>query len=283
VNDVKSFINRKGFWVIIVAVVIALAAALSVALGHSGSDVANSLSNTLMKPVKTVMSSFVDSLEKYYNYMYRYDAIAAENEELKSRVAKLEEEYREYTEMSEENVRLRALLDLSERNSDYKFDTATIIAWTSSNYASSFTINKGTGAGLELGQGVITENGYLVGQITQIDYASATVTTILDTTSNVGALVNETSEVAIINGDFDCFQEGKVRLSYLQNDTSVIAGDTIITSGKGGVFPQGLVIGYVESVVSDPSGLDVYAVVAPAADITDLTHVFIITEFNITQ
>jgi len=279
----RNFINKKGFWVIAAAVAIALIAAVSVALGSSGSDLANTVTNTLMKPVKTVMSSFVDSLEDYYNYMYKYDELEAENERLKAQVAELEEEYREYTDISEENARLRSLLELSERHSNYRYETATIISWTASNHASSFTINKGTSSGLELYQGVITETGYLVGQITQIDSSSATVTTILDSTSSVGALVNESNEVAIVNGDFALFQEGQMKLSYLQHDTNVISGNTIITSGKGGIYPQGLVIGYVDDVVVDPSGLDVYATVEPAAEIQDLTHIFVITDFSVSE
>lgn len=282
-NALRNFINKKGFWVIAASILIALVAAVSVALGNTGSDVANSFSNALMKPVKTVMSSFVDNLEGYYNYMYKYDALLVENQRLKSQIATLEEEYREYTDISKENARLRALLKLSERHSDYKYETANIISWTSSNYASSFTINKGTSSGLELYQGVITEDGYLVGQITQIDYSSATVTTILDSTSSVGALVNETNEVAIVNGDFTLFQDGQMKLSYLQHDTNVIPGDTIITSGKGGIYPQGLVVGYVDRVVNDASGINVYATIDPAAEIQNLTHIFVITDFTVSQ
>lgn len=282
-NILRNFINRKGFWVIAAAVIIALIAAVSVALGSSGSDLANSFTNTLMKPVKSVMSSFVDNLEDYYNYMYKYDELEEENERLKAHVAELEEEYREYTDISEENSRLRSLLSLSERHSDYKFETANIISWTASNHSSSFIINKGTSAGLELYQGVVTENGYLVGQITQIDSSSATVTTILDSTSSIGAIINETGETAIVNGDFTLFQDGLVKLSYLQHDTRVSSGNTIITSGKGGVYPQGLVIGHVGDVVNSPSGLDVYATVTPAAEIKDLTHIFVITDFSISQ
>ena len=75
----------------------------------------------------------------------------------------------------------------------------------------------------------------------------------------------------------------KLRDLSLQHDTNIISGNTIITSGKGGIYPQGLVIGYVDDVVIDPSGLNVYATVDPAAEIQDLTHIFVITDFSVSE
>ncbi|MGM9522451.1 MAG: rod shape-determining protein MreC [Oscillospiraceae bacterium] len=279
----KDFITKKGIYIAIAAVVIAIAAAISVALSGGNAGFASMLSQPFFKPIKSAITSMVSALENAYDYMYRFDEIKAENEELKARVAKLEEEYREYTEISEENSRLRQLLNFSEKHEDLVFEPVSVISWTASNFSSSFTISKGSDSGVELYDAVVTETGYLVGQVTEVTSASSTVTTITDTTLSVGALIYETGETGVTVGDFSLFKEGRLKLSYLGGDSNVIIGSTVVTSGDGGVYPSGLVIGYVDGVSADSSGLDSYATVTPAADINGSTHLYVVTDFAVSE
>ena len=103
--------------------------------------------------------------------------------------------------------------------------------------------------------------------------------TILDSASGVGALTDE-GVTAIAEGDFNLMSDGKLRLTYIEDTSRVVAGDKVITSGKGGIYPSGLVIGTVESVSLDPSGLSASAVVEPEADIAAVTYLFIITDYE---
>ena len=278
----KEFISKKGIYIAVAAVVVAIVAAVSVALS-GGSGFAALLSEPFFKPVKSVMTSLVSSLERVYGYMYRYDELEAENAQLKTEIAKLEEDYREYTQISEENARLRTLLGFSERHEDIVLEPVSVIAWTASNFSSSFTISKGTSSGLEMGDSVITEEGYLVGQITSVTSTSATVTTVIDTTLSVGALIYETGETGVASGQFDLFPDGLLRLSYIAESGSVLIGDTVVTSGSGGVYPAGLVIGKVVSISVTSSGLDPYAVIAPSADIAGSAHLYVITDFAVSE
>lgn len=275
------FSKRKGMAVIAVAVAIALISIITMSLSSGNSDVISGTESVMMKPVRSLMTALVQSLEKIYGYMYKYDLIVEENKQLKAEIAELEEEYRDYAAISDENEQLRNLLGLSSRHSDFKYESATIISWTASNWSSTFTLGKGSSSGIELYDCVVTDNGYLVGQVTELGSTTATVTTILDTSSDIGALVYSSSEVAVIEGDYKLLQEGMVKLSYLADTAAVATGDTIVTSGMGGMFPQGLVIGYVENVYSTASGLAGYAAIKPAADIDGLTHVFVVTDFEV--
>ena len=153
--------SKSGIYIIAAAVVIAILATITASLGAGGTGFANLLSEPVFKPVKSVMTSMVHGLEEIYGYMYLYDETVAENQRLKERIHDLEEEYREYTEISQENDRLRALLDFDRRhaNRDYVYESASIISWTASNFSSSFTINKGSSSGIVRGDSVITENG----------------------------------------------------------------------------------------------------------------------------
>ncbi len=276
----KKFLKKNLIIIVAIAAVIAIISAVSVSVSKNNTDGTSKVANFLVKPIKSVTVSLVSSLEHIYGYMFEYDSIVAENEELKREVAKLQEEYREYTEISEENERLRKLLEFSEANSEYKMERATIISWTASNWESSFTINKGTKSGLALNDCIITENGYLVGRITRIDNTTATVTTVIDTGTNIGSLIYSTGESAVLQGDFGLMKDSRAKLAYIPDGTEVAVGDSIITSGAGGLLPRGLVIGYVESVELSSSGLTDYAVIEPAANLNDLTHVYIITQFG---
>ncbi len=274
----KDFITKKGIYIAIAAVVIAIIAAVSVAISGGRGDLASMLSQPFFRPLRSAMTALVDSLESIYNYMYSYDEMEAENQELRNRVAELEEEYREYTQMSQEVDRLRELLGFSETREELKFTPVSVISWTASNFASSFTISRGSNAGIELYDAVVTSTGYLVGQVTGVTASSATVTTILDTTMSIGARVYESGGTGVAQGDFQLFLDNKLKMAYLSEDDEIIIGDTVVTSGEGGLFPSDLVIGYVESLVASDSGLEDYAIIRPAADINGVTDVYVVTE-----
>jgi rod shape-determining protein MreC len=272
--------NKKRILILAAAVLVAIIATLTLTLGRRGSDAVTGSVNTIAKPLKTLMSGIVDDLEDLYGYLYRYDQLQAENDQLRARIAELEQEYREYIEVSDENARLRALLGLSERNADYKYASATVISWTSSNWGSSFTMDKGSAGGVHVGDPVITENGALIGRVTAVSTSTSTITTILDTDSSIGAEDSQTNELAVAQGDFELMKKGQLKLNFLPNNYSVKAGDTIVTSGGGGTYPQGLVIGTVDEVVVSSSGLTDYAVITPSADLANLEFLYIITSYN---
>ncbi len=279
----KKIFNKKSRWVVAIALLIALAALISFVAGSSGGDSISRAGNVFLRPVRSMMSSLVGSLENVYSYMYDHDRLKAENEALKARVAELEDEYHEYIEVNEENERLRDLLGLSQRRSDFKYESASVISWTSSNWRSSFTINKGSSSGLELYDCIITENGYVVGQITELGLTSSTVSTLLDPGSGIGAVVSGTGDDCVAQGDFTLMPDGKLKLTFIADSSTLIAGDEILTSGKGGAFPRGLMIGTVSEMVKSATGFEDYAVVTPSASLDDLFNVFVITDFEITE
>ena len=99
----------------------------------------------------------------------------------------------------------------------------------------------------------------------------------------LGGIVNRTYSAGVLEGDFTLMGQGKLKLSYLSDSAQLVSGDEVLTSGKGGVYPSGLVVGTVDGVFTDPSGINRYAVVTPTAALADLTEVFIITDFDIVE
>lgn len=201
---------------------------------------------------------------------------------MKTKVAELEQKQRDANVALEENNRLRALLGIKERNRSFEFEVAEIIARSMTDDARTVTIDKGENAGLQEGDCVITEDG-MVGYIASVAPTHATVTTVIDTDMQAGALVTRTREIAVAEGDYELMDSGALRLSYLSKDADVVIGDTVETSGNGGVFPKGLMIGTIERIIPEDHGISNYAIVKPFVDISGVRGVFVIKSFEITE
>ena len=153
--------------------------------------------------------------------------------------------------------------------------------YENSNWASTLTLNRGTSSGVAVNNCVVNETGALVGVVTEVGLNWCTVATVLDTQAQFGATVFRTGESAVAMGDLELMQSGKLKLSYLSGANTPVGGDLVLTSGLGGYYPSGLVIGTVEDVRTDDSGLTQYAVVQPTVTPSSLVEVFVITAFDI--
>ncbi len=282
----RRIFRVKVFSFVFIAIIIAAITLISVNTGGDSGFVTNIITS-LSKPLRSVAASVANAFESIYGYIDDYEKLKAENAELKGQLNKLQQDYRDSSDISAENERLRTLLELSSRHPDYEqYDTAAIINWGSSNWSSSFTIGKGSfNSDIKVGDCVITEDGYLVGVVDVVESNSSTVITILDTRFSVGAYIDRTDKRYIAMGDFSLMKEGLLKFGYMEDSTEIIAGDTIITSGitsgKDGILPAGLVVGTVREVVTNSTGIDKYATIEPAADIKSLANVYLITSFEV--
>lgn len=234
-------------------------------------------------PFRSVAAAVTNAVNDCLDYMSDFDALQAENEQLKLQIAEMEEEVRQAKADREENVRLRELAELREQRRDLHFESARILEQDASNWSSMLTINKGTSQDVAVGDCVVTEAGYLVGVVTEAGVNWAKVRTILDSSSSIGALIFRSGASALAQGDFALMGEGRLTLSYLGASPDLVSGDLIVTSGLGGYYPSQVVIGSVEEVRSSDDGLDQIAVVRPSADIDGLTQVFVVTSFDIVE
>ena len=110
-----------------------------------------------------------------------------------------------------------------------------------------------------------------------------TVRTLIDANIEMGGQLSRTGGAAILEGDLALMGEGKLKLTYLPENSQLMSGDLVITSGRGGVYPSGLVAGHVEEVRTDASGMTDYAVIVPETDLDSLQQVFVIKDFNIVE
>lgn len=281
--NIKQYLKKNGIRIGAVVLVVVLFAGIGSVLLKGNAGLVRNVTGTVKTPVQRLVSSVAEWLESIYGHMYEYDELIAENEQLRAELAKAQEEARNGVAAVEENERLRELLDFEEKHSDMTLEAAKIVSWTTSNWSNSFTISKGTANGIEVGDCVITEYGVLVGQVVEVGVTWATITTTIDLSANIGALVSENGASGLLMGDFAMMQEGRAKLAYLTDGAQIFTGDTVLTSGAGGAFPQGLVIGTVSSVQAEAGGQIEYGVVKPGCDINALVQVFVVKDFEVVE
>ncbi|SFP78310.1 rod shape-determining protein MreC [Oscillibacter sp. PC13] len=277
----KNFLKHHGLWVLFAAAVIAVVMAVMSVFSNTSSPLAN-LTGILASPFRSAYTSIATWFNDKQNYYQDNLSLKEENAALRKQIAEMEAEIRQARLDSEENSRLKGLLNLRDERQDLSdFEAATITEHTVTNWTSSLTLDRGTAHGVEVQDCVIDETGALVGVISEVGYNWCTVLTIVDTDTSLGAQVFRTRDLGLANGDFSLMGENRLRLDYLPADSQLLSGDLVVTSGLGGYYPSGLVIGTIEEVQKDDSGAAAYAVLAPRVDFDQLTEVFIIKSFEL--
>ena len=279
----KDFLRHNGILILIIAV---LLAAITAVASYALKGTANPLSNALgvvTTPIRNGVSSVVGWAEGVYNYSFRYQELEEENQRLRSQIAELEEKAREGEAASKENELLREALGLRAKRSDFVLESARVTARSTSNWASTLTLSKGSVQDVAAGDCVVDAAGNLVGIIDEVGSNYSVMITVVDANLQMGGIVSRTDSTAMLEGDFTLMQEGRLKMTYLPENTELLTGDLVLTSGLTGIYPSGLVVGTIESLHTDPSGMSRYAVLAPAADLDRLVEVFIIKEFDIVE
>ncbi len=276
----NRLLTKYGVVILSIAVVIAVLLS-AMTLFSTNSAVFNNIVGTVATPFRTVSTVISNHIEEWVQYFTDFDRLKQENAQLKQELAELEDAVRQAEYDSEENKRLRELLDLRAQRRDLTYESALIIERDISNWSSVFTVNKGTIHDITVGDCVIDSMGNLVGTVTEAGLNWSVVRTILDSESGVGARVFRSGTDGIASGDFSLMSNGLLSLNYLTSTSDVMGGDLIITSGLGNYLPSKLVIGYVEELRMNDDGLSRYAVIRPQMNLDELTQVFIVTDFTI--
>lgn len=278
----KNFFSFRTVAVVIVIVLICLGLAVYSGATGKSNPVSDGIGMAL-SPLQKGVSKVSNMVSQGKAYFDGYDALEEENAALKKKVSELEQELRDAAVATEENDRLRSLLGLQERHRSFELRPAEVIARSPGDWATTISLDQGANQGVAVNDLVVTVDGNMVGYVSSVAPTYCDVTTVIDTNMQAGALVTRTREAAIAEGDYTLMNEGSLRLSYLEPDSDVVIGDTVETSGRGGVFPKGVMIGTIERVVPEDNGISNYAVVKPFADVEKITNVAIVTDFEVNE
>lgn len=278
----REFFAKHGFLLLLAAAALAVTLSL-LSYFSTTSSLAHNAAGVVTYPFRAAAQAVGGWVEDKRHYYQSYNDLLAENQALREEVAELRALSRQAERDSEENALLRDLLALREQRRDLVFESAKVLEHGSGNWTSTLTLNRGTNHGVAVKNVVVSSEGYLIGVVTEVGVNWCTVRTIVDTDTEIGALLFRTGDVIVAEGELALMGENRLRAAYLPGDTTLLIGDYVVTSGLGGYYPSDLVIGTVERVETNDNGFAQYAVLAPMVDFNSLTEVFIIKDFNIVE
>lgn len=274
----KHFFSTRVRVVLIISVL--LAVLLAVMSNLTGLSLPEMAVKGILTPIRTGVSQLTDQAQRLYNYMFGYEALAAENEALREEIARLEKNARDADALMRENDNLRAIAELKQVHEDYKLVDCYIISRTSQEWSSSFTVNRGKNAGLAEGMCVITANGEVVGLVSEVGLNYAEVKTVLDSSLEIGATIASSGYNGMVQGGYATGLAGLLRMDYLPSNSVIRNNDQVVTTGSM-VYPRNLIIGYVVDADFDDTGVAKYALLEPAANVAALEQVFVVTEYDV--
>ncbi len=262
----------------LVVTIIILILIVCIGLTVNPSSNINWIGNLISVPFTSVEKAFSYTGQKVEDGINLFDNVQklqAENNELREKIDKLNNERTEYLRLKRENEDLRKVFDLKDQLADSDFVGANIIARDGGNLFNIFLTDKGSANGIDYNMPVITSKG-LVGKVVSAQPFSSKIISIIEDGSSVSAIVAKSGDYVVVKGDIKLEKEGLCKLEYIPAELDLIQGDVIETSGIGGIYPKGITIGTVKEIRAGESDLDRYAIIQPAADLKRLNQVVIL-------
>lgn len=232
----------------------------------------------LLAPFQSAVSSVVDPVGDFFSTLIRLPEIRAENDELRDRVAELQQKVSTATSDLKKLAMLESLLGVqAQLGPNTASVAAQVIANGVSNFEWTVQIDAGSNAGIEVGMPVVSSAG-LVGRIVRVAADAATVQLILDPDAAVAGRLGVSGTTGIVTGGGD----EELRMGLVDTTSTVTAQDAVVTAGYEipgagtGAFPPGILIGQVSRVLPDAGALETFITVRPAVDFSTLDLVLVI-------
>ena len=253
---------------------------LSIAAGTLGFKLPDVTVQTILQPLRSGAQALTRQAEGIYSYLFRYEALEEQVKILEAENAQLREEVRAAAALTREVDRLTAALGLKTQREDFVLLDAYIIGWDSGDWSESCTINKGSLAGVQVDQCVVTANGEVVGLVTEVGPNYAVVKTILDSSLEISATIATSGYNGMVQGGYATGEEGYLRMNYLPSGAVICNHDQVVTAGST-LYPRDLVLGSVIDAGFDETGVAKFAILEPAADFGSLEQVFVLTSYGV--
>lgn len=237
------------------------------------------LLSVVLTPLQKVTSALSGGAASVWEKYTSIDDVMDRNEQLEAENAELRQQMVDYDRIKAENDAYKALARIQDTNSEASYVSAFVIGRDPLDEFGGFTLDQGSTDGVAVNDAIISDRGYLLGAVVEVDATSCKVMTILHPSFNAAGVISRTRENGIITGSADYAADGQCVLTNLDRTTEARKGDQVITTGLGGVFPANLLVGTVQEVVPEQSGKSSSAVILPGADPRTVKHVFIVTEY----
>lgn len=226
-------------------------------------------------PVQNVITITISKTGEFFGSFGKAAYLAEQNKLLQEEINKMKAENAEAVRIKKENDSLRELLNIDKNDYKNNAEAAIVIAKDAGNWFNVFTVNKGTSKNINENSAVINSKG-LIGRVANSVANSSNVITIIDPSHSVSGMISRTGDLVQIDGDLQLMKDGLCRMTVITEDADIMIGDTVETSGVGGIYPRGIMIGIVKEFKNNEEGTGQYAILEPYVDFQHLYEVLIV-------
>ena len=266
--------KKKGIAGVVITIIIIVLLVVFTNSNANQVSYIEKICNVFVMPIQNGFTYLKNKMSGNDSFFADMDTLKSENEDLKKKNSELEQSLRELEIIKAENDTLKEYVNLKDKYTDYTTVPADVINRDISNYSSTIVINVGSADGIKEEMTVIADSG-LVGHIISVTNNTAKVQTIVDTASAVTSKISTTEDTIVVQGTLE--DKSTLRANFIPTDAVVLQGDTVETSGIGGIYPKGIHIGTITEVVNTNNITDRYAIVQTAVDFNKLNTVLVIT------
>lgn len=237
------------------------------------------ITSTVVTPMQSGINSVGVSLYNQVQTKHEKEQLLEENKELKEKLDAYAAQIKTNEQETYELKRLQELLELKEQYSDFSTIGARVIASDSTNWFSTFVINKGSEDGVRVGCNILADGG-LAGIVTEVGEHYAKVRSIIDDNSNVSAAIAGTKTLCTVTGDLTEINDGYINVGYINKSDIIEEGAELVTSHISDKFLPGLLIGYITEIKMDANNLTQSAKCMPVVDFSNLQEVLVVMELK---
>lgn len=268
--------NRKNglIGVIITAVILVIIVIVSNLKVNNLSYVENTFSKLIM-PIQNGLTYLKNWITGNNDFFTDISKLKEENKELKEQNSELEQSLRELEIIKSENETLKEYVNLKDKYTEYTTIPAYVINKDTSNYSNIIIINVGENDGIKENMTVISDKG-LVGHVISATKSTAKVQTIIDVSSSISCTIKTSRDTIVAKGTLE---DGiSLKATYIPTDANLLEGDMIETSGLGGIYPKGILVGSIKQVTNTKNITDRYASIETSVNFDKLETVLVITK-----
>lgn len=265
--------NKKGGLLGIVITIVVLILIVIFSNREANTSFFENVANKLVMPIQNGLTYLKNRVSGNSTFFSDISNLKSENQDLKEKNSQLEQSLRELENIKTENETLKEYLGLTEKYGEYKTVPGYVIDKEISNYSKTIIINIGKNDGIEVNMTVIADEG-LVGHVVSVTDNTAKVQTIVDTSSSISCLMSTNKDSIICKGTLSSNSE--LKAMYIPTEANLVQGDSVDTSGLGGIYPKGIHVGSIKKIVSTKNITDRYALVETAVDFDKLNTVLVV-------
>ncbi|MCI8411476.1 MAG: rod shape-determining protein MreC [Clostridia bacterium] len=266
--------NKKSGIIGIIITIIILILIVIFSNGEKNSSFFENVASNLVMPIQNGLTYLKNKIGGNNTFFTDISNLKEENSKLKQQNSELEQSLRELENIKTQNETLKEYLNLTEKYGEYKTIPGYVINKDISNYSKTIIINIGKDDGVKENMTVIADKG-LVGHVISVTKNTAKVQTIIDTASSISCTMSTTKDAIVCKGTLD--GQSVLKAMYIPTDKNIIQGDSIETSGLGGIYPKGIHIGTVKKVSNTQNITDRNALIETAVDFDKLDTVLVVT------